>query len=185
MEQTNSKLGQHEPERLVSINRVFDAPRAMVFQAWTDAEQLLKWFAPQGCSISFKSIDIRPGGEFHSCIRTEDGYECWCKGIYLVVKSPEQLVFSMSNVDQAGNLIDPVTIGMDPDWPSETIVTVTLTDIGGRTKMSLRQTVSESVAQRTGALPSWLDMFNRLECLLGISNDDSPLRVGQPQEMVS
>ena len=55
---------------------------------------------------------------------------------------------------------------MDPDWPKETIVKVTLSEHQGRTRLTLHQTVSESLAKRTGAYPSWLDMLERLGALL-------------------
>ena len=51
---------------------------------------------------------------------------------------------------------------MDPDWPRETTVTVTSTEHAGKTTMTLHQTVAESLAKRTGAYPSWLEMFDRL-----------------------
>ncbi len=69
----------------VLITHVFDAPREMVFRAWTDAEQLKKWFAPDGCTIQFKKADIRQGGSYHSCIYNPVHGDCWCKGSYLEV----------------------------------------------------------------------------------------------------
>ena len=55
---------------------------------------------------------------------------------------------------------------MDPDWPLETVVTVTFVPKGSRTVLTLHQTVSESLAKRTGAHPSWLQMFDRLAALV-------------------
>ena len=52
---------------------------------------------------------------------------------------------------------------MAPDWPAETVVTVTFAEEAGQTKLTLHQTVSASLAQATGALPSWLQMLDRLE----------------------
>ena len=56
----------------------------------------------------------------------------------------------------------PAAVGMDPDWPLETVVTVTLIPKDGRTMLTLHQTVSESLAKRTGAHPGWLEMLDRL-----------------------
>jgi len=150
-------------ELLVVITRVFDAPRELVFKAWTDPEHLERWFAPRGCAVTFKQIDLRQGGSFHSCIRTPDGHDCWCRGVYREIVEPERIVYTMAVSDEQGNLIDPVDAGMDPDWPRETIVTVTFAEQEGRTRLTLHQTVLESIAKRTGAYPSWIEMMDRLD----------------------
>ena len=72
----------------------------------------------------------------------------------------------MINADENGNRINPVDIGMDSDWPGETLVTVTLTEKNGKTKLQLRQTVSQELAKKTGAFPSWLQMLNNMQTLL-------------------
>ena len=149
-------------DREVLITRVFDAPRELVFRAWTDPEHLKRWFAPRGCSVAFPSIDLRQGGEFHSCIRTPDGQDCWCKGTYLEIVAPERIVYTMAMADEHGNLVDSTDAGKDSDWPRETTVTVTFAEQGNRTKLTLHQTVSEELAKRTGAYPSWLEMLDRL-----------------------
>jgi uncharacterized protein YndB with AHSA1/START domain len=150
------------PEPAFAITRIFDAPRDLVFDAWTDPEQLARWYAPNGCTILFRRLDARPGGEFHSCIRTPSGHECWCKGIYREVVIPERIVLTMAVSDANGNAVEPAEVGMDPDWPRETVVTVTFVENGGKTTLTLHQTVSESRAKRTGAYPSWIEMLDRL-----------------------
>jgi uncharacterized protein YndB with AHSA1/START domain len=151
------------PDREVFITRDFEAPRELVFAAWTDPVHLARWFAPHGCEISFREIEVREGGVFHSCIRPPGGHDCWCRGVYREVAAPERLVFTMAVADEQGNLIEPTEAGMDPDWPRETVVTVTLAEQDGKTRLTLRQTVSEALAKRTGAHPSWLQMLDRLE----------------------
>lgn len=153
-----------EPE--VLITRVFDAPRELVFKAWTDPEHLARWYAPRGCRVAFHKIDVRPGGAFHSCIRTPDGHDCWCTGVYHEIVEPERIVYSLVAADANGDPAEPAEMGLDPDWPRETIVTVTFAELGAGTKLTLRQTVSEALAKRTGAHPSWLQMLDRLEDLL-------------------
>ena len=147
----------------VLITRTFDAPRELVFRAWTDPALLAAWYAPHGCSIAFRQLDVRAGGAFHSVIRTPDGKDCWCRGIYAELVEPERIVYTMAVADADGNLITPVEAGMDPEWPRETTVTVTFAEQDGRTTLTLHQTVSETIAKRTGAYPSWLQMLDRLE----------------------
>ncbi|MES3019646.1 MAG: SRPBCC domain-containing protein [Bacteroidota bacterium] len=150
----------------VHITRVFDAPRELVFNAWIDPAQLLKWYAPTGCSISFPRIDVKNGGTFLSCIVIPNGKECWCTGTYREVIYPERIVHTMSVSDENGNLISAEEAGMDPEWPEETTLTITFEELDGKTKLTLHQTVSETLAKRTGAYPSWLIMFDRLTDLL-------------------
>jgi uncharacterized protein YndB with AHSA1/START domain len=149
-------------DREVLITRVLDAPRSLVFQAWTDPEHLLRWYAPGGCTIEFRTIEPHAGGTFHSCIRSPDGHECWCKGVYREVVAPERLVHTMEIADEQGNSVNPEDAGMDPEWPRQTVLTVTFEEEGQRTRLILHQTVLESIATRTGALPSWIEMLDRL-----------------------
>jgi uncharacterized protein YndB with AHSA1/START domain len=150
-------------DRDVVIVRVFNAPPEAVFRAWTDPKYLKRWFAPNGCAVSFPRLDVRTGGNFHSCIRTPGGHECWCVGVYEQVVAPERIVYTAAMSDADGNLRESVDAGMEEDWPKETRVTVTFEDLGGKTRMVLTQSVLESLAKRTGAYPSWLEMFDRLE----------------------
>lgn len=147
---------------MVVITRVYKAPRELVFQAWTDRQHLARWYAPQGCTIEFRTLDFRVGGRFHSCIRIPNGKECWCTGVYREIVAPERIVFTMAIADEAGRVMNAVDVGMDPEWPQETTVTVTFTAQGGQTLLMLHQTVSESLAKRTGAHPSWVQMLDRL-----------------------
>ena len=76
------------------ITHLFDAPRDVVFGAWTNPEQLKHWYAPDGCTIEFKAIDIAQGGNFHSCIHDPVHGECWVKVTNLELIQDKKLVFS-------------------------------------------------------------------------------------------
>lgn len=148
------------------ITHLFDAPREAVFQAWTDAEQLKHWYAPDGCTIEFKTIDVTQGGGFHSCVHDPIHGDCWIKGKYITVLPPEKLVFTMVLSDPDGNSVTSVKAGKPEDWPEETVTTVTFEAVGEQTRISVHQTVSEEEAKKTGAYQSWIKMFNRLNLLL-------------------
>ncbi len=150
----------------VFIERIFNAKIEKVFSAWTDPEKLMKWYAPDGCTVHFKKIKIETGGQFHSCISNPRFGDCWAIGTYKEVLPNRKIVFSLVNADEKGNPINPVDIGMDPDWPGETLVTVTFTEENGKTKLQLRQTVSQELAKKTGAYPSWLQMLNNMQIML-------------------
>jgi uncharacterized protein YndB with AHSA1/START domain len=151
----------------VLITRWLDAPRELVFKAWTEPELLTRWYAPPGCSFHCETIDLREGGTFHTCIRNPQFHDCWCKGVYFEITPSTRLVFSMAVADENGNLVEPADAGMNPEWPRETTVTVTFDEQEGGTKLTLHQTVSESLAKMTGAYPSWLAMLDKLEVEVG------------------
>jgi uncharacterized protein YndB with AHSA1/START domain len=162
---TNERGVSPAPDKTVVISRLFDAPRDLVFEAWTTPEYLLRWFAPHGCAFHIERIDVRPGGGFHSCIR-DGAFECWCIGDYQEIVAPSRLVYTLAIADRHGNKIPSTTAGHDPRWPAETRLVVTFEDLDGHTRLTLRQNVSESLARQTGAYPSWIEMLERLEMLL-------------------
>lgn len=148
------------------ITHLFDAPREAVFSAWTDPEKLKQWYAPDGCTIEFRSIDIRQGGTFHSCVHDPVHGDCWIKGVYTEVLIPEKLVFSMILSDEQGRSLGSAEAGKTDDWPEESITTVMFESIGKQTKVSIHQTVLEEEAKKTGAYQSWLKMLNKLNLLI-------------------
>src|SRR5262249_9576018 len=99
-----------ERDNEVFVTRYFDAPRDLGFRAWTEPEHLVRWYAPRGCSIDYRAIDPRPGGAFHSCIRSPEGHECWCKGVYREFIRPERLVCTMEICNEKGESIEPVDV---------------------------------------------------------------------------
>lgn len=150
----------------VFIEETFNATAEKVFSAWTDPDKLMKWYAPEGCTISFKKLDITPGGQFHSCIRNPQYGDCWAIGEYKEILPYKKIVFTLVNADENGQPINPVDAGMDANWPGATLVTVTFTTEDGKTKLQLRQTVSQELAKKTGAYPSWLQMLDKMRALL-------------------
>ena len=79
--------------RSLTISRAFAAPRELVFQCWTTAERMKRWFSPEGVDVPEAEIDCRPGGVFVICMRMPDGTEHWCRGAFGEVVPPERLSF--------------------------------------------------------------------------------------------
>jgi uncharacterized protein YndB with AHSA1/START domain len=161
MEQSKTEQGKE-----LLITHLFNAPRALVFEAWTDPEKLKHWYAPDGCTIEFKSLDATQGGSFHSCVHDPVHGDCWIKGLYKEVTAPEKLVFSMIISNENGDDVRSIDAGKPEDWPEEVLTTVTFTEIGKQTKLTIHQTVSEAEAKQTGAYQSWIKMFNKLEAII-------------------
>ncbi|HWG46097.1 MAG TPA: SRPBCC family protein [Gemmataceae bacterium] len=122
-------------EQEFTFTRVFDAPRDLVFKAWTEAERLTHWWGPKGCSIQVRKLDLRPGGIFLYSMRVPDGREMWGKFVYREIAAPERLVFVVSFTDEAGN---PVRHPMSPTWPLEVLSTLTFAEHEGRTTLTMQ-----------------------------------------------
>lgn len=154
----------NQKDKELFISHLFNAPQELVFKAWTDPELLKHWYAPDGCSIEFKSIDVKENGTFHSCIHDPVHGPCWIKGTYLEVRFPEKLFFSATVTNENGDNLKSAQAGKPDEWPEEIYTTVLFTPIkGNQTKVSLHQTVSEALAKQTGAYQSWGKMFTKLE----------------------
>jgi len=143
--QTLERLAEHlakvdssliEPaERAFVIHRVFDAPRALVFKAWTDPAELKHWWGPRGFTWVSCKIDLRPGGLFHYCMRSPNGHEMWGKFAYREVVAPERLVFVNSFSDQDGVTARHL---WSLTWPLEVLNTVTFSEHEGKTTVKLQ-----------------------------------------------
>jgi len=95
-------------------------------------------------------------------MRSPEGRDYWCKGVYREVVEPERIVCTDFFSDEESNLVQPAHYGMSPDWPTETLVTVTFAEHAGKTKLTLQQSVLESVAERSGAQQGWTESLDRL-----------------------
>lgn len=149
-------------DREIVLTRVFDAPRELVFKAWTDPAHLMRWWAPKGCTTPFCKVDLRPGGKFHYCMRLPEGREIWGMGIYREIVVPSRLVYADSFADAQGNPVPPAHYGMSASHPAESLVTVTFEEHEGKTWLTLRHAIPVSVEERKGTEQGWGEMLDRL-----------------------
>jgi len=146
-------------EREIVMTRVFDAPRRLVFEAWTDPKYLPHWIlGPEGWTMPVCEIDLRPGGEWHFVWRRSDDTEIEMRGVYREVAPPERLV---STESWGGN------------WP-ETLNTLLLSEEDGQT--TITQTVlypsteARDAALKTGMKEGVSQSFDRLDEYLRIDS---------------
>ena len=142
-------------EREIVMTRVFDAPRRLVFDAWTNPEHLPHWMlGPAGWTMPVCEIDLRPGGAWHFVWRRSDGTEMGMRGVYREITPPERLVFTES---WGGN------------WP-ETLNTLILSEEDGKT--TITNTVlypsedARDAALKTGMKEGVAASYDRLAELL-------------------
>jgi uncharacterized protein YndB with AHSA1/START domain len=141
-------------ERTVTLTRVLDAPRDLVWRAWTDPKHLGQWFGPRGFTSSVPTLDVRAGGGLRIVMHGPDGNDYPMKGIFSEVKPPERLVFSNIAIDKDGNhLLEGET-------------TVILEEQGGKTKLTLhtyaKGLVPFAPAMLDGMEAGWTQTIDKL-----------------------
>ena len=151
-----------QQNREIIVTRLFDAPRELVFRAWTDPQHLIHWWAPKGCTTPFCKVDLRPGGKFHYCIRLDDGHDIWGTGIYREIAAPERIVYSDSFADAEGHPVPPTHYGMSAGHPHESLVTVVFAELEGKTRVTLHHSIPEPVEEREATEQGWSQMLDRL-----------------------
>ncbi len=134
-EQHLRRLSECLDADLFSISRRLQAPRAMVWKMWTEAEHLARWWGPKGFDWLSGSLDLRPGGVFHYGMKAPDGKEMWGRFVFHEIAAPERLCFVNSFSDAQGGITRAPFFA---DWPLEVFNTLTLTEDGGGTLLTLR-----------------------------------------------
>ena len=141
----SSNVAMESAKTELVITRDFDAPRGLVFKAWTRPEHMVHWWGPRGYTTPTCEMDVRPGGALRMCMRSTEGQDLWVHGEFREVVEPERLVFT------ATNEVDHV----------ETVIAVTFADQGGRTLLTMHQTFSKPEVSR-GAREGWTSSLDRL-----------------------
>jgi uncharacterized protein YndB with AHSA1/START domain len=141
----NQATAQHE----LVITRTFDAPRNLVFKAWTAPEHMVRWLGPHNFTAPSCKMDFRPGGAYRACICAPDGKEYWMRGIYREIVEPERLIFTFSWEE-------------DGERGRETMITITFGEQGDKTRMTFRQAFFETVENRDSHHGGWTECFERL-----------------------
>ncbi len=146
----------------IVLLRTFDAPRELMWKAWTDSERLKRWWGPKGFTAPVFKIDLRVGGEYLNCMRSPDGKDFWSKGVYREIIAPERLVMTDSFADEKGNTVPASYYGMNKDFPLEMLITVILEEQDGKTKLTLRHLGLPSGEDSEGAKQGWSESYDKL-----------------------
>jgi uncharacterized protein YndB with AHSA1/START domain len=129
----------------LTITRIFDAPRALVFSAWTKPEHLMRWFAPNRFTVPSCEMDFRVGGKYRLCLRGL-GRDHWVNGEYREIVPPERIVWT-GTLEHDGN---------------EVLTTVTFAELGSKTRLTVHQTFSIETDSTRGAREGWTHTLEHL-----------------------
>jgi uncharacterized protein YndB with AHSA1/START domain/DNA-binding transcriptional ArsR family regulator len=138
------------PDQTLHVTRLIKAPRARVFAAWTTPE-IMKWLGGDGCQVVDAAIDLRPGGEYRFQVKGKHG-DTEIYGTYREVKAPSRLVFTWQGTCGA--------------CPTDTLVTVDLTEKNGGTEVSITHEGFADAENRDGHNDGWTVSLRRLETAL-------------------
>lgn len=98
--QTKTNNSSTSPEKDLTIARVFDAPRSLVFKVWTEPQHFVRWLGPKDFAATSCQMDVRLGGTYRACIRSPEGTDYWMQGVYHEIVEPERLVFTFAWEDE-------------------------------------------------------------------------------------
>jgi uncharacterized protein YndB with AHSA1/START domain len=164
------------------IERLFDAPRALVFEAWTDPKHLAQWWGPEVFTTRCE-LDARPGGKFR-IVMVGLGDEYPMTGVYREVVKPERIVYDADLSGQPESWHDRVDPGRDrnkprPAYPQTT--TVTFEEVGGKTKLTVRSRFESAAVRdlfvKVGMRQGWSQSLDKLSRTLEADREISATRV--------
>ena len=140
-------------DREIVISRVFDAPRDVVFSAWTDPEQVAQWWGPDGFSTTTHEMDVRPGGVWRFIMHGPDGVDYKNRIVFREVTPRERLVYVHDDDGEGAS--------------GEFVATVTFVDVGGKTELTMRSQFAskaerDRVVEEFGAIEGGKQTLARL-----------------------
>jgi uncharacterized protein YndB with AHSA1/START domain len=160
-------------ERTVVITRTLDAPRDLVWKAWTEPKHMARWWGPKTFTNPVCDMDVRPGGAWCIVMRSPDGVDYPLKGIYREVTAPGRLVMNMDlseHPDAWHDLVDPNRDKSKGRPSLDPLCAVTFEEAGGKTKLTIRMSFESVVLReamvKMGMEQGWNQSLNRLAELL-------------------
>ncbi len=136
-------------DRELVLSHLIDAPRPLVFKAWTKPEHVARWWGPKGFTTTYCDMDIRVGGAYRFCMRSPQGTDHWKRGAYREIVEPERIVFTFAWENADGSL------------SPELLTAVTFAEEAGKTRLTLRQSGFDSVERRDDHLGGWTSCLER------------------------
>jgi uncharacterized protein YndB with AHSA1/START domain len=132
----------------LSITRVFDAPRALVFDVWTKPEHLAHWWGPKDFTLPVCEMDFRVGGAWRFVFRGPDGKDYGSDSVFREIIVPERIVFT--------SILDHI-------HGCKVHTTLTFTEHDGKTMVTIHQIHSVESDETKGALVGWTETLDRLD----------------------
>jgi uncharacterized protein YndB with AHSA1/START domain len=156
-----TKRTSRPKEEPLVITRVFEAPRELVWRAWTEPEYVKRWWGPKMFSCPVAVIDLRVGGKYLNCMRSNQGQNFWSTGIYQEIVPLKRIICTDNFADAHGNVVPASYYGLPGESPERMLVTVTFEDMKGRTKMTLKHAGMPGNMAKDASV-GWNESFDKL-----------------------
>ncbi len=151
-----------ESERMV-VTQVFNAPRELVWKAWTEPQYVMQWWGPKGFTAPICRMDLRVGGRSLFCMKAPDGQEFWNAVEYLEIVLHQKIVSSMYFSDSEGNKIDPAELGIEHEAIDGACDVTLFEDLGtGQAKLTFIGNESTESAKESGQMEGWNQILEKL-----------------------
>jgi uncharacterized protein YndB with AHSA1/START domain len=152
----------NEIEHMV-VTRVFDAPRELVWKAWTDPKYIMQWWGPKGFTAPVCKMDFRVGGKLLCCMKAPDGQEGWNVVEYHEIVPYEKIVSSMYFSDSKGNKIDLAELGIEHEAIDGAYDVTLFEDLGnGQTKLTFIGNEPMESAKNSGQMEGWNQILDKI-----------------------
>jgi uncharacterized protein YndB with AHSA1/START domain len=161
-----SETATDTQEQELTITCVFDAPRKLVWRAWTEPERVKQWWGPKHFTAPTCALDFRVGGTYLFCMRSPEGQDYWSTGEYREIVPMDRIVYTDSFADENGNQVPASHYGLGGNWAAELLVTLTFEDYEGKTKFTLRHTGIPAGEMRELTAEGWNGSFDKLAASL-------------------
>jgi uncharacterized protein YndB with AHSA1/START domain len=159
---TTIALPKATAENTIIIERIFDAPPALVWQAWTDPQHQMRWWGPENFTAPSCEIDLRVGGKYLFCMQSPEGQNYYTTGVYQEIVPQKRLVFTESFADEQGSVVSGAEYGMGDDMPLAMLATLVFEEVGGKTKMTLTYVGMPAGENSDMAALGWNQSFDKL-----------------------
>ncbi len=155
-------------EKTIVISRIFTCSLEKVWKAWTEPENIKKWWGPKHYTCPHFSIDFKVGGKYLACMKDKDHKEMWSTGIYKEIEDGRKIVFTDHFSDSKGNIISASEVGLPGNWPKELIITLEFDENYGKTDFTL---IHEGIPAEMydDCVKGWQETFDKLEGFLKVN----------------
>lgn len=155
-----------EVERMF-VTRVLNAPRELVWKAWTEPKYVMLWWGPKGFTAPVCQMDFRVGGKSLCCMKSPDGQEFWNAIEYHEIVPHEKIVSSMYFSDSKGNKIEPEELGIEHEAIEGAFDVTLFEDLGdGRTRLTHIGNEPMDSARDSGQLEGWNQILDKLAAVV-------------------
>ena len=157
---------ENELERMV-VSRVFDAPRELVWKAWTEPEYVMQWWGPKGFTSPSCTMDFRVGGKYLYCMKAPDGQEYWNAGEYREIILHEKIAATMYFSDSKGNRVEAAQLGIEHEAIDDAPDVILFEDIGnGQTKVTFTGNETMQNALKSGQVEGMKQIFDKAAAVI-------------------